>query len=129
MSVLYVATTDSIFSVGLPTAGQGRAVGSWRLDLLWHHCPLGRGEGLWAGNLKALSPTQTALTYDLLQGAQYPVVGSSLLGASLTNIFRERYHPFHFSAGNNSVPWPCLVYNCTSLPSQKTFFITSVLED
>lgn len=49
-----------------PTAGQGRAVRSWRPDLLWHHWVYVRGEGLWAGSLKALSPAQIALTHDLL---------------------------------------------------------------
>lgn len=121
--MLYVATTDSIFSVGWTH--------SWADLEIWTCCgisgPWEEGEDFGQG---ASSPChQHKLPYDLLQGAQYPAVGSSLLAASVTNIFRKRYHPFHFSASNNSVPWPCLMYNCTSLASQKTSVVTSVLED
>lgn len=109
-----------------PTAGQGRAVGSWRsgpaVAATW-------AEGKDSGQGASRPCHQDKLPHDLLQGAQYPVVGSSLLAASVTNIFRKRYHPFHFSTSNKSVPWPCHMYNCTSLASQKTSVVTSVLKD
>jgi len=104
--MLYVANSNSIFQRGMDPR-PGRA-GLW-----------GAGDQPGCREEPGAGPPgpchqhsegdeKIALAYALLQGAQYPAVGSSFLDGGVSNFFRERYHLFYFNARSNSVLCSCL---------------------